>query len=65
MREQLRSVAFGILVIGLLLTVISIFADPLALGTPNSGFGWKQITGTVSGIIITVVGLWLTYRLSS
>lgn len=65
MREQLRSVAFGILVFGLLLTVISVFADQLALGTPNSGFGWKQITGAVSGMIVTALGLWLTYRLSS
>lgn len=65
MREQLRSAAFGILVLGLLVTVVSIFADPLALGTPNSGFGWKQITGTVSGLIITGLGVWLTYRLSS
>lgn len=63
-REQLRAIAFAILIIGIVLTLTSVFADQLALGMPGSGFGWKQITGTIVGIIITSVGLWLSYRFS-
>jgi uncharacterized membrane protein len=62
-REQLRAGAFAILIIGLLLTLISIFADPLALGLPHSGFGWKQTLGTIVGLAISALGLWLTLRI--
>jgi hypothetical protein len=61
-REQLRAGAFAVLVIGILITLVSIFADPLALGLPHSGFGWKQTLGTIIGLCITAFGLWLTTR---
>ena len=63
-REQLRAGAFAILAFGIFLTLISVFADPLALGMPGSGFGWKQITGTLFGLGLTSLGFWLTVRLS-
>lgn len=63
MHEQLRVLAFAILVFGVVLTLVSIFADPLALGMPHSGFGWKQILGTVVGIAISALGYWLVNRL--
>ena len=47
---------------GLILTFSSLFADPLALGMPGSGFGWKQITGTLIGLLITGGGGYLLYR---
>jgi hypothetical protein len=62
-REQLRAGAFAILVIGILLTLVSVFADPLALGLPHSGFGWKQTLGTLVGLAVTALGLWLTMRM--
>ncbi|MFW6075104.1 MAG: hypothetical protein ACOC9Y_05875 [Chloroflexota bacterium] len=62
-REQLRAIAFAVLMIGIILTLTSLFADQLALGMPGSGFGWKQITGTVVGLAITALGLWMSYRL--
>lgn len=64
-REQLRAGAFAILAFGIVLTLVSVFADPLALGMPGSGFGWKQITGTLVGLGLTSLGLWLTARLSN
>ena len=63
-REQLRAGSFAILAIGVALTLISIFADSLALGLPGSGFGWKQISGTLVGLTLAGLGLWLTARLS-
>ena len=53
-----------ILAIGTVLTLVSVFADPLALGMPGSGFGWKQISGTLFGLALAGLGLWLTTRLS-
>ena len=51
-----------ILAFGVILTLVSVFADPLALGLPGSGFGWKQITGTIIGLSLAALGLWLTMR---
>ena len=51
-----------ILAFGVILTLVSVFADPLALGLPGSGFGWKQITGTIIGLALSALGLWLTMR---
>lgn len=56
MREQLRVVAFTLVVIGGLLALVSLLADPLALGMPNSGFGAKQLTGTLIGLGVVVLG---------
>lgn len=64
MREQLRAGVFVILAFGIILTLVSVFADPLALGLPDSGFGWKQITGTLFGLALAGIGLWLMMRLA-
>ena len=48
--------------LGLVLTLSSLFADQLALGMPGSGFGWKQLTGTIVGLAITGSGLYLLKR---
>lgn len=50
---------------GLLLTLSSLFADQLALGMPGTGFGWKQLTGTLVGLLITGGGGYLLYRFPS
>lgn len=47
---------------GAILLVSSLFADQLALGMPGSGFGWKQLTGTLVGILIVAGGTYILYR---
>lgn len=47
---------------GAILMLSSLFADQLALGMPGSGFGWKQVTGTLVGIVITAGGAYLLHR---
>ena len=47
---------------GALLTIASLFADQLALGMPGSSFGWKQLTGTIFGLLIAGAGGYLLYR---
>jgi hypothetical protein len=61
MKEQLRLGAYVVLAFGVVLLLASLFADPLALGTPHTGFGWKQILGTLFGLGISVAG-WLLVR---
>jgi hypothetical protein len=61
-KEQLRLGAYAVLVFGVVLLLASLFADPLAIGTPHSGFGWKQVLGTLIGLIISVGGYWLVRR---
>ena len=46
-----------ILVLGGLLVLVSLFADPLGLGgTP--GFGWKQTLGLLVGVALAALGVW-------
>jgi hypothetical protein len=46
-----------------MLTLASLFADQIALGMPGSGFGWKQITGTLAGLLIGAAGGYILYRI--
>lgn len=62
MEERFRSAAYALITIGVILTAVSVFADPLALGVPNSGFGWKQFLGTGVGLLVTGVGVWWARR---
>jgi hypothetical protein len=49
--------ALVIVVLGVLLALVSIFADALGVGG-QPGFGWKQTIGLVVGLALVGVGLW-------
>ena len=60
-----RSLGFGIALIGVLGTLLAVFADPLGIGE-GEVFGWLQITGTIIGIVVTLIGVaiameWVPY----
>ena len=46
-----------VLVVGVLLALVSLFADPLRIGG-QPGFGWKQTIGLVIGLALVAFGLW-------
>jgi uncharacterized membrane protein len=46
-----------ILVLGILLALVSLFADPLGLGA-KPGFGWKQTLGLAVGVVLAGLGMW-------
>jgi hypothetical protein len=50
-----------VLVIGIGLLAASLLADVIGIGD-DPGFGSQQTAGTVVGVIITIVGLYLTFR---
>jgi len=47
---------------GLLIALVFIFADLLGVGGNLDAFGWKQITGTVVGVLVFLVGLLLRFK---
>lgn len=56
----LRIIAGIMLILGVLLTVGSIFADQLNLTGGGVGLGWKQLIGTIVGLVLTLLGgAWL------
>jgi len=58
-----RVFAWIVIGAGILLVVISAFADPLGLGR-SLGFGWVQGLGVVIGALVILAGLYLRRRAS-
>ena len=52
-----RGSAFVMVVVGVLLALVSIFADVLGVGG-EPGFGYKQGAGLVVGVALVALGLW-------
>jgi hypothetical protein len=50
-----KTIGLALLVSGLILLIASAGADIVGLGA-SGNFGWKQITGTIAGIAVAVVG---------
>jgi len=55
-----KTIGIVLLVVGIVILLVSLLAYPLGLGGP--AFGPKQISGTIAGAIVTVVGLVLTLK---
>ena len=50
-----------VLVIGIGLLAASVLADVIGIGD-DAGFGNQQMMGTIAGVVITAIGLFLTLR---
>jgi membrane associated rhomboid family serine protease len=57
-------VAWIVIGAGVLLVLISAFADPLGLGR-YPGFGWRQTVGVIIGALVIAAGLYLRRRKTS
>ncbi|MCK4315209.1 MAG: hypothetical protein KAX24_05505 [Anaerolineae bacterium] len=60
-KNKKKTAATVLLVVGIVILVLSLAADPLGIGG-NPVFGRNQIIGTIVGAIVTVVGLILRLR---
>ncbi len=58
-----KTASIVLLVVGIGLLVASLLADVVGIGD-NPGFGRQQTTGTAAGVVITAVGLYLTFKRS-
>jgi hypothetical protein len=54
-RERRLNVPILVTTVGLLVLVISVFADPLGFGS-SEGFGWQQSTGVALAVILALTG---------
>jgi len=52
-----RWIAIGLMAIGTLLFLVSLFADALGIGAGSSDFGWKQLIGTMLGTGLCLGGV--------
>jgi hypothetical protein len=50
-----RQVSLILLVLGIVILLVAVTADLTGLGG-QTGFGWKQITATVLGIVVAIAG---------
>ena len=57
-----KTIGIVLLVVGIIVLLVSRFADTLGLGGSGFGFGPYQIAGTILGVILALVGLVLTIR---
>ncbi|MCA9880221.1 MAG: hypothetical protein KC442_20645 [Thermomicrobiales bacterium] len=56
----IRILSALMLIVGILLTVGSIFADQLNLTGGGVGLGWKQLIGAIVGLVLALLGgAWL------
>jgi hypothetical protein len=60
-----RPMGLVVMIVGLIGLLVSVFADPLGIGE-GEVFGWLQITGTIIGAVVTLLGLalaleWVPY----
>jgi hypothetical protein len=64
--EYMRKRILGtvLIVLGAVLLIVSLAADVIGIGNGN-GFGWKQILGSIAGVLVAVGGGWLVWSKTS
>lgn len=55
-----RSNGIILVVAGVVLALVSGFADEIGLGAPRSGFGWSQGLGAFLGSVCIIAGVYLS-----
>jgi uncharacterized membrane protein len=53
-----KTIGIVLIIIGVILALVSVLADVIGIGN-KAGFGWQQLLGTVVGIVVLLVGVWL------
>ena len=56
----LRPLALTLVVLGAVLIIVSLFADPLGVSGGGEGFGFKQLIAVIAGLVMVFGGVgWL------
>lgn len=59
----MKTWALVIIAVGIVVLLVSLGADVLGIGTsPKSFFGYKQMAGTLGGVVLALVGVFLYLR---
>ena len=56
-----KTIGIVMIVVGVVVLIVSVAADSLGLGA-NPVFGFKQIVGTIVGVLLLLVGAWMAMR---
>jgi hypothetical protein len=59
--EGKKTAGIVLLVVGIVVLLLSLAADPIGIGT-SPGLGYQQIIGAIVGAVVAVVGLVLTLK---
>ncbi len=54
--SRLRSVAAGLLVVGIVILLVSALADVLGIGGSPNVLGYRQLSGIAVGAVLAIVG---------
>lgn len=54
--SRMRSVAIGLLVVGIVVLLVSALADVLGIGGSPNVLGYRQLSGIAVGAVLAVVG---------
>ncbi len=57
-----KTVGIVLLVVGIVVLLLALLADPIGLGGSSPVFGPYQIAGTIAGAIVAVGGFALAFR---
>jgi hypothetical protein len=57
-----KSLAVGLLVVGVALLLVSALADVVGLGASRLTFGYKQLAGSAVGLVLAIIGAVLYWR---
>lgn len=57
-----RSIAWVLIVVGVLLALVSGLGDTIGIGAEEGDFGWKQIAGLGVGLALAATGIGLLLR---
>lgn len=58
MKMSRKTISMILVIAGILLVGVSLLADILGIGK-ESGFGWKQSTGLIIGLLIVLINSWM------
>jgi hypothetical protein len=54
-----KTIGVVLIIVGLIVLLLSVLADPIGLGGGNEAFGPYQIVGTIVGVVVAIAGVYL------
>jgi hypothetical protein len=57
-----KTIGIVLIVIGIVALIVSLAADAIGIGADIGAFGYKQIIGSVAGVVIAAVGYYYYSR---